>query len=106
MEADLFPFGRGREQCDRTRNERQLQITFPIRTRGDGCSTIRIKRRSDEKFARDDKPLAPLEGVFALTCRIRRGVDGASPRTQVSHQDEGDSTEPALDLTVGGHVWI
>ncbi len=32
MEADLLAFGRGWEQRDRTRNERQLQITFRIRT--------------------------------------------------------------------------
>jgi hypothetical protein len=58
------------------------------------------------KNLRDDKSLAPLEGVFPLTWCIRRGVDGASPRRQVSHQDEGDSIEPALDLALGGHLWI
>jgi hypothetical protein len=72
-----------------------------------GCSTIRIKRRSNEKFARNDKPLAPLEGVFTLTWRIRRGVDGGLHLARKSrHQDEWDSTEPALDLAVGGHLWI
>src|SRR5262249_19785507 len=34
VEADLFPLGRRREQRDRTRDERQLKITFPIRARG------------------------------------------------------------------------
>jgi hypothetical protein len=36
VEADLFAFGCGWEQCDRTRNERQLEITFPVCTRGHG----------------------------------------------------------------------
>jgi hypothetical protein len=44
-----------------------LENPEKCRRRCDGCSTIRIKRRSDEKFARDDKSLAPLEGVFPLT---------------------------------------
>ena len=42
MEADLFPLGGRRKQCNGAGNERQLQIAFPIRARGhDILSTLR-----------------------------------------------------------------
>ena len=34
VEADLFALRRRRKQRNRTRDERELQITFPVRTRG------------------------------------------------------------------------
>src|SRR6201987_24116 len=42
MEADFFPLGRRWKQRDRTRDERQLQVAFPIRARGhDNYSELR-----------------------------------------------------------------
>ena len=38
VEADLFPFGRRRKQGDRTRDEGQLEVAFPVRTRGHGST--------------------------------------------------------------------
>jgi hypothetical protein len=34
VETDLFPLRRRWEQCDRARDERKLEIAFPIRARG------------------------------------------------------------------------
>src|SRR5205814_4354382 len=34
VEADLFAFRGGWKQRDRTRDKRQLEVTFPVRTRG------------------------------------------------------------------------
>ena len=44
MEVNLFAFRRGWEQRDRARNKRQLQIAFPICTRGHGTTPTRHHR--------------------------------------------------------------
>jgi hypothetical protein len=43
MEADLLPLAAGRKQRHRTRDEREFQVAFPVRTWGHGAAPVRRK---------------------------------------------------------------
>jgi hypothetical protein len=65
MEADFFPLGRRWKQRDRTRDERQLQVAFPIRARGHD-NTPNFEERRFNDIEGTHVPQDNLRAVFLL----------------------------------------
>src|SRR5262249_55892100 len=71
MKADFFALAARGKQRDRTRDERQFEVAFPIRTRGHGGAPIKATRGQREPtLSCSGAGMEELAAMTALRCRF------------------------------------